>query len=62
MFRGVHMLMGADEGAAWKDGEPRESRMVFIGRDLPKDPLLQGLEQCVADVDAFNWEEHAADR
>ena len=48
VFQGVHMLMGSDVGGAWKPGEKRESKMVFIGRDMPKDVLLDGLAQCVA--------------
>ncbi len=48
VFQGVHMLMGSDLGAAWKSGEARESKFVFIGRDMPKDVLLDGLAQCVA--------------
>jgi G3E family GTPase len=48
VFQGVHMLMGSDAGTAWKPGEKRESKMVFIGRDMPKDVLLDGLAQCVA--------------
>jgi hypothetical protein len=32
-------------GPPWLDGEVRNSKMVFIGIDLPKDILLQGLEQ-----------------
>ena len=47
IFQGVHQLMGSDLGPAWKDGETRESRMVFIGIDLPRDILTQGLEQCL---------------
>jgi G3E family GTPase len=47
VFQGVHMLMGADRGAAWKTGETRESKLVFIGRDLPRDVLLEGLSKCV---------------
>jgi G3E family GTPase len=48
VFQGVHMLMASELGAAWKPTEPRESKFVFIGRDMPKDVLLQGLAQCVA--------------
>jgi len=48
VFQGVHMLMGSDLGAAWKAGEARESKFVFIGRDMPKDVLLDGLALCVA--------------
>ena len=48
IFQGVHQLMGSDLGPAWKEGEPRTSKMVFIGIDLPRDILVQGLEQCLA--------------
>ena len=45
IFQGVHQLMGSDLGPEWAEGEQRLSKMVFIGIDLPKDILLQGLEQ-----------------
>jgi G3E family GTPase len=47
IFQGVHQLMGSDLGPQWASGEARQSKMVFIGIDLPKDILLQGLEQCL---------------
>ena len=47
IFQGVHQLMGSDLGPQWAEGEQRLSKMVFIGIDLPKDILLQGLEQCL---------------
>jgi len=45
IFQGVHQLMGSDLGPKWADGETKTSKMVFIGIDLPKDILMQGLEQ-----------------
>nr|WP_295786157.1 GTP-binding protein [Rhodoferax sp.] len=45
IFQGVHQLMGSDLGPQWAEGEQRCSKMVFIGIDLPKDILLQGMEQ-----------------
>ncbi len=47
IFQGVHQLMGSDLGPPWAEGEQRGSKMVFIGIDLPKDILLQGMEQCL---------------
>jgi G3E family GTPase len=47
IFQGVHQLMGSDLGPKWMPGEKKGSKMVFIGIDLPKDILLEGLEQCV---------------
>jgi G3E family GTPase len=46
VFQGVHMMMGSDKGTPWGPGELRESKMVFIGRDMPKQALLDGLAQC----------------
>jgi G3E family GTPase len=48
IFQGVHQLMGSDLGPKWAPGEEKGSKLVFIGIDLPKDVLLQGLEQCLA--------------
>jgi G3E family GTPase len=48
IFQGVHQLMGSDLGPKWAPGETKQSKMVFIGIDLPRDILMQGLEQCLA--------------
>src|SRR5690606_13506556 len=48
VFQGVHMMMGADTGRRWQPGEKRGSRMVFIGRNLPQETIVKGLEQCLA--------------
>ena len=47
IFQGVHQLMGSDLGPKWAAGEARQSRMVFIGIDLPRDILMQGLDGCL---------------
>jgi len=48
IFQGVHMLMGADVGRPWGRDEKPASKIVFIGRNLPKDAILKGLEACLA--------------
>ena len=48
IFQGVHQLMGSDLGPKWLPNEKKQSKMVFIGIDLPKDILLQGLEGCLS--------------
>ncbi len=48
VFQGVHMMMGADTGRRWQAGEKPSSKMVFIGRNLPKETFIKGLEQCLA--------------
>jgi len=45
ILQGVHMLMGTDHGPKWKKGDQRDSRIVFIGRDLPRAVILEGLER-----------------
>jgi G3E family GTPase len=47
IFQGVHMIMGSDAGRAWAPGEPRESKLVFIGRGLPSAELIGHLERCL---------------
>lgn len=47
IFQGVHQLMGSDLGPEWGKDEVRQSRMVFIGIELPREILEQGLEQCL---------------
>jgi G3E family GTPase len=48
IFQGVHMLMGADVGRPWGKDEKPSTKIVFIGRNLPKDAILKGLEACLA--------------
>jgi G3E family GTPase len=47
VFQGVHQTMGTDVGAKWADTEERGSKLVFIGKNLPKETFIQGLEQCL---------------
>ena len=48
VFQAVHMILEGDLQRAWKDGEPRYSRMVFIGRNLDEALLRAGFEACAA--------------
>lgn len=48
IFQGVHQVMGSDLGPAWKPDEDRQSKMVFIGVDLPRSILEEGLEKALA--------------
>jgi G3E family GTPase len=47
VFQGVHMMMGGDMGKPWGK-DKKQSVMVFIGKKLPKDLFLAGLEECLA--------------
>ncbi|MQR00289.1 CobW family GTP-binding protein [Glaciimonas soli] len=47
VFQGVHQIMGTDVGAKWGEHETPGSKMVFIGKHLPKDIFIRGLEQCL---------------
>ena len=48
VFQGVHMILDGDHQRAWKEGEERVSRIVFIGRNLPEEKIRAGFESCVA--------------
>jgi G3E family GTPase len=48
VFQGVHMMMGGDMGKPWAKGEKKSSLLVFIGKKLPKDLFIAGLEECLA--------------
>jgi len=47
VFQGVHMMMDSDWGSAWKNGEQRSSKLVFIGRNLDGDNLRRGFKDCL---------------
>ncbi|KAH8099206.1 ATP binding protein [Aureococcus anophagefferens] len=47
VFQGVHMLFSGEPLEPW-NAEPRESRIVFIGRDLKKESLERHLASCLA--------------
>ncbi len=48
VFQSVHMQLEGDFLGAWKAGEPRRSRLVFIGRNLNGEALRAGFEACAA--------------
>ena len=48
VFQGVHMLMDGSPMGTWPEGKPRNSRVVFIGRDLDSMGLKEGFEACKA--------------
>jgi G3E family GTPase len=48
VFQGVHMMMGGDLGKPWAKGEKKASTLVFIGKKLPRDLFVAGLEECLA--------------
>ncbi len=47
VFQGVHMLMGSDLGTPWAPDEVRESKMVFIGKNMPREILEKGFTKSV---------------
>ena len=46
VVQGVHMIVEGDHQRAWRDDEKRESRLVFIGRDLDAERLKRTFEAC----------------
>ena len=48
VFQGVHMILDGDLQRDWKPDEKRESRVVFIGRDLDRNAYEAGFRACAA--------------
>jgi G3E family GTPase len=48
VFQGVHMILDGDHQRPWQAGEKRDSRIVFIGRNLPGKMITEGFESCIA--------------
>jgi G3E family GTPase len=48
VFQGVHMILDGDHQRPWAKGEKRDSRIVFIGRNLLEDKIRRGFESCIA--------------
>mmetsp|Transcript_12482 Transcript_12482/g.31689 ORF Transcript_12482/g.31689 Transcript_12482/m.31689 type:complete len:430 (-) Transcript_12482:289-1578(-) len=47
MFQAVHMIFNGDFDEPWQKGETRESKFVFIGKNLDHDELREGFQACV---------------
>ena len=66
VFQGVHMILDGDLQRDWKDGEKRQSRVVFIGRNLEraKATARRGLSSpaCAALMRGYVAEPHAPTR
>ncbi|WP_024575892.1 MULTISPECIES: GTP-binding protein [unclassified Afipia] len=48
VFQGVHMMLEGDHQRKWRNDEKRESRLVFIGRELPEQAIREGFEKTIA--------------
>jgi G3E family GTPase len=48
VFQGVHMILDGDHQRPWSKDEKRESRIVFIGRNLPDKKIAEGFDSCLA--------------
>jgi len=48
VLQGVHMVIAAEPGRPWSKDERSASTIVFIGRKLPREAILKGLEACLA--------------
>jgi G3E family GTPase len=48
VFQGVHMILDGDRQRPWAKDEKRQSRIVFIGRNLPGKKITEGFESCAA--------------
>ena len=54
VFQGVHALFEGMPDRPLEDGEPRNSKLVFIGKELDREELKAGFEACKVGVSAVN--------
>ncbi len=47
VIQGIHMLLEGDHQRPWRPDEQRTTRLVFIGRDLPRDKIEEGFQECL---------------
>jgi G3E family GTPase len=50
IFQGVYDQHMVQMGTVWSEGEERKSTLVFIGKNLQKEIIQSGLEQCLNEV------------
>ncbi|MGA2043356.1 MAG: GTP-binding protein [Roseiarcus sp.] len=48
VFQGVHMMLDGEPQRPWRPDEKRESKVVFIGRDLSEEHIRKGFLACAA--------------
>ena len=48
VLQGVHMIVEGDHQRPWRDGETRETRLVFIGRNLDSEKIERTFNACRA--------------
>ncbi|HYF06448.1 MAG TPA: GTP-binding protein [Acetobacteraceae bacterium] len=59
-FQAVHMIADGDFIGEVREGDPRRSKIVFIGRDLNRPALRRGFEACQAGEDVEKIEAEMA--
>lgn len=48
IFQSVKTSSAFQKGAAWEEGEKRQSKVVFIGKGLKRKPVERALQSCLA--------------
>jgi G3E family GTPase len=50
VFQGVHMLFDAKPERNWKPNEKKRNQLIFIGRNLDKNNLIKGFNNCLVNA------------
>ena len=48
VFQGVHMLFDAIPDRKWTNNEVKRNQLIFIGRNLDRESIINGFNNCLA--------------
>merc|ERR1712118_536582 len=48
VFQAIHMLFANSNQGSWAPGEEKRCKMVFIGKNLNREELMDGFMKCMA--------------
>ncbi|MGB7288129.1 MAG: GTP-binding protein [Salaquimonas sp.] len=48
VVQGIHMIIEGDHQRAWREGEKRQSKLVFIGRNLDREKIERTFAACAS--------------
>merc|ERR1719419_1749940 len=60
VFHGVHELFDSSNETPWGKDDKKTNKLVFIGKDLPRDILVNGFGYCLEECETKNFMEETS--